>query len=214
MRVLLRLLSPFLGLAVAGIGVLLIAEVAWQSAGRGHLIPGAVTDLPGLSWTDDRVRVPALITAIAGLLLLVIALTARRRFVRLHAPGDGIVVTTSATAVARVVGHRVRQEEGVSGASVTASRRKVHVRATSRLHDEATLRPRLMEVVGETVRRLPIANRPKVSVVVHSPKDRPKDRPAKRSEDPPAKRSEDPPAKRPEDRPVDRSSERPDGDRR
>ncbi|MBB5958352.1 hypothetical protein FHS29_004960 [Saccharothrix tamanrassetensis] len=174
MRVLLRLLSPFLGLAVAGAGALLIAEIAWHWAGRGHLLPRTLTDL---AWTDDRVRVAALISAIAGLLLLILAMTARRRFLRLHDPADGVVVTTSSTALARVVGHRVRKEEGVTGASVTASKRKVHVRATSRLHDEATLRPHLLQVVGETVKGLPIARRPKVSVVVHSPKDRPKHRP-------------------------------------
>jgi hypothetical protein len=55
---------------------------------------------------------------------------------------------------------------------VTASRRRVRVRATSRVHDEATLRPRLLEVAREAVADLPMPARPKVSVVVISPKDR------------------------------------------
>jgi len=168
-RVLLRLLSPFLGLAVACAGALLVAEVAWHWAGNGHLAPRPPT---GVTWTDDRVRPIALATAVAGLLLLLIALTARRRFVRLHDPADGVVVTTTPTALARVVGNRVRAEEGVAGASVTASRRRIRVRATSRLHDEAALRPRLLDVAGRTVKALPLPSPPKVSVVVSSPKDR------------------------------------------
>ncbi|MBW4717465.1 DUF6286 domain-containing protein [Saccharothrix obliqua] len=168
MRGFLRFLSPFLGLAVAALGGLVIADVLWHWAGNGHVVPWP----RDLAWTDDRVRTAGLITAAAGLVLLVIAAAARFRYVRLHDPADGVVVTTSPTALARVVGHRVRAEEGVSSASVTVSRRKVHVRATSALYDEATLRPRLLEVVGDTVRGLPIARTPKVSVVVSSPKDR------------------------------------------
>ncbi|RKT53495.1 DUF6286 domain-containing protein [Saccharothrix australiensis] len=180
MRVLLRLLSPFLGLAVAGAGGLLVAEVAWRWAGRGRLLPWWPT---GLTWTDERVRTAALLTAVAGLLLLVLAMAARRKDVRLHAPADGVVVTTTPTALARVVGHRVRAVEGVSGASVTASRRRVRVRATSRRHDEAALRPRLLDAARAVVRDLPMPSPPKVSVVVDSPKDRehPRGEPRRRS---------------------------------
>ncbi|MEU4806470.1 DUF6286 domain-containing protein [Actinosynnema sp. NPDC023587] len=168
MRAFLRLISPVLGLAVAAAGVLLIADIAWHWAGNGHLV-----QVPrDLSWTDDRVRTVGLVTAVAGLLLLLVAMTARFRYVRLHDPSDQVVVTTTPTALARVVGHRVRAEEGVSSASVTVSRRKIRVRATSALHDEASLRPRLLDVVRETVESLPIAKAPKVSVVVSSPKDR------------------------------------------
>ncbi|NUT95837.1 MAG: hypothetical protein HOY78_27815 [Saccharothrix sp.] len=176
MRVLLRVLSPFLGLAVAAAGVVLVAEVAWHWSGRGHLVPWS--RLAGLRWTDERVRAVALLTVAAGVALLVLAAFARRKFVRLHSPADGIVVVTTPTGLARVVGNRVRAEDGVTGASVTASRRRVHVRATSGLHDEATLRPRLLAVAREAVANLPLPHHPKVSVVVHSPKDRPfQDRP-------------------------------------
>ncbi|MEU6155871.1 DUF6286 domain-containing protein [Actinosynnema sp. NPDC047251] len=168
MRALLRFLSPFLGLAVAAVGVLVIADISWHWAGHGHLVPWP----RDIRWTDDRVLTTGLITAAAGLLLLLIAMTARFRYVRLHDPSDQVIVTTTPTALARVVGHRVRAEDGVASASVTVSRRKVHVRATSALHDEASLRPRLLEVVRATVKALPIAKPPKVSVVVSSPKDR------------------------------------------
>ncbi|MEV0675777.1 DUF6286 domain-containing protein [Actinosynnema sp. NPDC050436] len=168
MRALLRFLSPFLGLAVAAAGALLIADVAWHWSGNGHLVT-----LPrDLAWTDDRVRTAGIVAAAAGFLLLLLAMTARFRYVRLHDPSEQVVVTTTPTALARVVGNRVRSQDGVSSASVTVSRRKVRVRATSALHDEASLRPRLLDVVGKTVESLPIAKPLKVSVVVSSPKDR------------------------------------------
>ncbi|XVV05844.1 DUF6286 domain-containing protein [Actinosynnema sp. CA-248983] len=178
MRVLLRVLSPFLGLAVAVAGLVLVAEVVWHWSGRGHLVPWS--RLAGLRWTDDLVRAVALLTVAAGVVLLVLAAFSRRTFLRLHSPTAGVVVATTPTALARVVGNRVRAEDGVTGASVTASKRRVHVRATSGLHDEATLRPRLLEVAREAVANLPMPRHPRVTVVVHSPKDRPfQDRPLK-----------------------------------
>jgi len=120
-------------------------------------------------------------SAVGGLFVLVLASRARVSQVALDDPADGVRVATTPTSLARVVGRRVRAEDGVVDVSVTASRRKVRVRATSRLHDEASLRPRLLEVARSAVDELPMPVRPKVSVVVISPKDRarsPKDRTA------------------------------------
>ncbi|MFT7840615.1 DUF6286 domain-containing protein [Saccharothrix sp. BKS2] len=169
MRVLLRVLSPPLGLALAAAGLLLVAEVVWRWAGRGPLTG---VSLAGWAWTDRPVALVGAGVAAGGLVLLVLALTARSSEVPLDEPAAGVRVVTTPTSLARVVGHRVRAEEGVSGASVTASRRRVRVRVTSRVHDEASLRPRLLEVARSAVEELPMPVRPKVSVVVLSPKDR------------------------------------------
>ncbi len=163
---LLRVLSPLLGLALAAAGALLVVAVVRQWSGHGW---PARTDW---SWVDRPVLVTGACLAVGGLFLLVVASRAGVSQLPLDDPADGVRVVTTPTSLARVVGHRVRAEDGVLDASVTASRRKVRVRATSRLRDEASLRPRLLEVAEAAVAELPMPVRPKVSVIVISPKDR------------------------------------------
>ncbi|WP_367130497.1 DUF6286 domain-containing protein [Saccharothrix sp. HUAS TT1] len=165
MRVLLRVLSPFLGLALAAAGALLVFAVARHWSGDRWR-------WPDWSWVDQPVLVTGACTAAGGLFLLVLASRAVPSQVALHDPADGVRVVTTPASLARVVGHRVRAEDGVTGASVTASRRKVRVRATSWAHDEAELRPRLLDAAREALADLPLPDRPDVSVVVISPKDR------------------------------------------
>lgn len=169
MRVLLRVLSPLLGLALAAAGLLLVAEVGWRWAGRGPLTG---VSPPAWAWTDRPVPLVGACVAAGGLVLLVLALTARTPHLPLDAPADGVRVVTTPTSLARVVGRRVRAEEGVASASVSASRRRVRVRAVSRTQDEASLRPRLLAVARSAVEDLPMPVKPKVSVVVLSPKNR------------------------------------------
>jgi hypothetical protein len=166
-RVLLRVLSPLLGLASAAAGALLVFAVARHWSGRGW------PSWPDWSWVDRPVLLIGAGVAVGGLCLLVVVSRAGVSQVPLDDPADGVRVVTTPTSLARVVGHRVRAEDGVVDVSVTASRRKVRVRATSRLHDEASLRPRLLEVARGALDELPLPVRPKVSVVVISPKDRP-----------------------------------------
>ncbi|SHG11450.1 DUF6286 domain-containing protein [Streptoalloteichus hindustanus] len=177
MRVVLRVLSALIGLAVAAAGALLVLEVAWAWA-RPDDAPLAVpwprwrSTLSEVDWSSDGVRWTAVGLVVLGLLLALLAALAGRREVRLADPAPGITVVTSPRSLARLVGHHVRAADGVSGAAVTASARHVRVRATSRMRDEATLRPRLRELVGNVLGGLPLVRRPRVSVVVDSPKDR------------------------------------------
>lgn len=176
MRVLLRVLSPLLGLALAAAGVVVVVAVARHWAGPSWPDrPAWLTppSWPDWSWVDRPVLPLGAGLAIGGLFQLVVALRAGVSQVPLDDPADDVRVVTTPASLARVVGHRVRAEEGVADATVTASRRRVRVRATSRVHDEATLRPRLLEVAEDAVAGLPLPARPKVSVVVLSPKDRP-----------------------------------------
>src|SRR6185437_11103532 len=91
-RAVLRVLAPLLGIVLATVGVLVVIEVvaAWVLPEQegGLLVPwpewGAV--LAGLSWTDSPVRGTAIGVAVVGLLLVLVALTARRADLRLVAP--------------------------------------------------------------------------------------------------------------------------------
>jgi hypothetical protein len=172
-----RLLSTLLALVVAAGGLLLALEVGWYwwRPGDAPLLvpwPEWRDRLAEVGWDSYVVRLAAGIAAGAGLILLLMSLSARRRDVRLHDPVTEVSVTTSPRSLARLVGHQVRAQENVTGAAVTASATKVWVRATSRLEEENQLRPRLLEAVSSLLDELPLLKRPKVSVVVDSPKDR------------------------------------------
>ncbi|MFC7613914.1 DUF6286 domain-containing protein [Actinokineospora soli] len=128
--------------------------------------------LAEVSWESTPVQVTAWFTAVAGLALLVAAVLSRRREVPLRDPAPGVTVRTSPRSLARIVGTRVRAQDDVTGASVSATGRKVRVRASSRLAGEEQLRPRLTGVVADLLADLPLVRTPRVSVVVDSPRDR------------------------------------------
>lgn len=168
MRVLLRVLAPLLSLAVAAIGVVVVIEVvaAWVSpSSDGLLVPwtGWRDALGSTLWSADPVFWIAIGVGVVGLILLLVGLLARRHDITLQSPSDGITVTTAPRVLARLVGRRVRAADNVSGATVTASGRKVSVRAEGRIgHTDirSEVRSRVDEVLGE----LPLTRTPRVSV--------------------------------------------------
>ncbi len=176
MRVLLRLLSPLLGLAVAAAGALFALEVAWAWA-RPNNVPLLVpwpdwrTALESVTWADVPVLLAAAAAVLVGLLLLLITALARTKDLPLREPAPDVTVTTSTPALTRLVGHRVRAADGVRSASVHVRRRKIRVRVASRLHGESELAPSLTTEVRELVSSLPLTRAPRVQVVVDSPKD-------------------------------------------
>jgi hypothetical protein len=122
--------------------------------------------LAGLSWNDILVRGTAIGVGVVGLLLVLVALTARRADLRLVAPSDDMTVTTSPRVLARLVGTRVRASDDVLSASVTASERRVAV--TAQAWDDAPdeLRETLVDRVQELLTELPLRRTPRVAVSV------------------------------------------------
>ncbi|MGH3885398.1 MAG: DUF6286 domain-containing protein [Pseudonocardiaceae bacterium] len=174
MRILLRVLSPLLGLAVAAVGGFVALEVIWawgRSAAGPLVLPWPVwqATLQGWTWTSTPVRLIAAGLVAAGLLLLVLALRAGRREVRLIDPAPGITVTTSPRSLARLVGHRVRELDHVASASVIATPRKISVRAASR-QPVAAATPGITDAVQTLLSDLPLAHTPRVSVAVGNTK--------------------------------------------
>ena len=101
-----------LGLALAAAGVIVVIEVlaAWVRPVEGGLLvpwPDWLATLAGLSWNASPVRGIAIGLGVAGLLLMIVGLTARRAVVRLEAPTTDMTVTTSPRVLARLVGTRV-----------------------------------------------------------------------------------------------------------
>lgn len=170
MRILLRVLSPLLGLAVAALGIFAVLEIiwAWLRPAAVPLVlpwPAWQTTLQGWTWTATPVRLVAAGLVVLGLLLLVLALGAGRREVRFTDPAPGITVATSPRSLARLVGHQVRELDHVASASVIATPRKITVRATSR-QPAGTATPDIAETVRTLLSELPLARTPRVSVTV------------------------------------------------
>ena len=169
MRVLLRILAPLLGLALAAAGVLFAIEVvaAWvlPDATAGLLVPWPDwrATLENLAWADDPVPGIAIGVAALGLLLVLLGLSARRSDIHLDAPGQ-IVVTTAPRVLARLVGTRVRATDDVAGAAVTASARKVSVTAQAWGDATPELRDTVRSRIDELLDELPLRHRPRVGV--------------------------------------------------
>ena len=172
MRVLLRVLAPLLGLAVAVAGVLLVLEVvaAWARPGaaRGLVVPWPdwYTSLGATAWNDAPVPGIAIGVAVVVLLLVLVGLLARRTDIAVDGPAPEITVTTSPRVVARLVGRRVRSADDVVAASVTASARKVRVAAQGWNDAGPELRDSVRGRVDELLDELPLHRRPRVAVSV------------------------------------------------
>jgi hypothetical protein len=168
----LRVLAPLLGIVLATLGVLVVIEVvaAWVVAGNegGLLVPwqdwGAVLAI--LSWNENLVRVVAIGVGVAGLLMVIVGLRARRGDLHLDAPSADMTVTTSPRVLARLVGIRVRASDDVFSASVTASARRVAVSATAWNDAPKELRETLVDRVRELLDELPLRRKPRVAVSV------------------------------------------------
>ncbi|PZS38143.1 MAG: hypothetical protein DLM62_15360 [Pseudonocardiales bacterium] len=172
MRIPLRALSWLLGGAVAALGAVIALEVGWTWVRpvSGPLIlpwPAWQAALQGWTWTGTPVRLIAAGLTIVGVLLLLVALRAGRRELRLTNPTPEVTVTTSPRSLARLVGNHVRELDGVTNASVTATPEKITVRAASRQPaDVAT--PHITDSVRTLLAELPLAGAPRVSVAVRT----------------------------------------------
>ncbi|MFC7344299.1 DUF6286 domain-containing protein [Saccharopolyspora griseoalba] len=177
MRLLIRLLAALLGLVLAALGLLLAVECGWalaRPADDGLIIaPGAVVSALGaVTWQATSVRLVAGGLLALGLVLLVLTARSGNKEVRLHDPAPEVTVTTDSRSLARLVGHQVRDQDGVAGATVTAGGKRVKVRATPRYAQAGDLRDRLTATAERAVHDLPLRSTPKVLVAVGNPKER------------------------------------------
>ncbi|TDC95073.1 hypothetical protein E1161_05405 [Saccharopolyspora aridisoli] len=177
MRLFVRLITAVAGILLAAFGALLTIESVWsliRPGGRGLILgPAAVRDaLGGFSWEDLPVRLVACALIALGLGLLIAAMSAGHRDIRLHDPAPEVTVTTDRRSLARLVGHQVRDQDGVAGATVTAGAKRVRVKATSRFRETGDLRGRVAETAEHAVGDLPLPSTPKVQVSLATPKER------------------------------------------
>lgn len=170
MRLLLRVLAPLLGLVLAVVGLAAVVETvtAWVAPASSPLVvpwPSWRTAIADLTWQSNAVRIGAIVVGVVGLLVLLLALTARRHDVYLADPVPEVTVTTSPRSLARAVGHDVRSHDDVVSASVVASAKKITVKAAT-LDPAEEVQANLRARVEEMLAGLPLARRPRVAVSV------------------------------------------------
>ena len=176
MRVLLRVLAPVLGLAVAVVGVLVLLDVVAAcvrpNGNAGLVVPWQdwYATLGRIAWSDAPVPGIAIGVAVLGLLIVLVGLLARRHDIAVDGPAPDITVTTSPRVLARLVGRRVRSADDVAAASVTASRRRVSVAAQAWGDAPPELAENVRARVDDLLDETPLHRRPRVSVTVHDRK--------------------------------------------
>jgi len=173
-RVLLRLLTPLLGLVIALAGLAIAVETVtlWVAPGSSPLVvpwPSWRDGLASVTWASGGLRVAAVVVGVVGLFVLLLGMSGRRRDVFLTDPVPEVTVTTSPRSLARAVGHEVRSHDDVVSASVVASAKKIVVRAAT-LDPAEEVRGSVRARVDDLLTRLPLAQRPKVSVSVSETK--------------------------------------------
>lgn len=176
MRTLVRLLTAVLGVAVITGGLLLVVETAAAAispGGAGLLVPwrGVSTALSAVTWNTAAALTVSALVAFAGLVLLLISARSGRHDIRFLDPAPGVAVVTDPRSMARLVGHRVRDRDDISGAVVNSGTNRIRVRATSRFHELGELPQQVTESAEGAVRELPLQRAPRLRVSVTPAKE-------------------------------------------
>lgn len=133
MRLINRLLAALLSLALILAGVLVVVEVVAQRLGRDH----ELVDWPRLHewaartpWQQGSVRVASIALIVVGLVLLAAELKPGRPS-RLAVRSENTDAAYTRRGVAASIRSAVSEVDGIDSASVSVSRRKVKVEAST-----------------------------------------------------------------------------------
>jgi len=176
MRLANRVMAALLSLAVACAGVLLIIEVIAARTGQDAVIvnwPAAYDWAARTAWISGSIRVTAGILIALGLVLLLAELKPARAS-RLavdpaKAGAAGIDTAYTRRGVAAAIRSAVTDVDGVGGASVKVTRRKVTIGASAAARDKAaarTLREPVTAAARQRLAALSLRQPPALSVRV------------------------------------------------
>ncbi|WP_037837356.1 DUF6286 domain-containing protein [Streptomyces sp. NRRL S-244] len=166
-----RIPSALTALAVLGVAGLFLYDLAAVRAGR-----------PGMQWrgelaqrleqhtpADPEVLVGAAVLAVAGAVLLLLALTPGLRGILSMRPPDpdgGVRAGLGRKAAALVLRDRAMEVSGVRSARVAVRRSRVAIRAQSHFRELDDVRADLEEVLAVGIGELGLAHAPKPRVRV------------------------------------------------
>ena len=165
-----RLVALVLGLFLLILGVLVPAEIVHSAVltRTGELLlpwQALTRFFTGHDWSTSPVLAISVITAIVGLVLLVLELKRRRPgLLTLTTDDDNLTVGTTRRSVQRALAARAQDIDGISGASATVRRGRATVAATTGQRDPGDLKDRLSEQLTGWIDGLGLVQAPKLRV--------------------------------------------------
>jgi hypothetical protein len=144
-----RLAALLLGLFLLVLGVLVPAEIIHSAvlSRTGELLlpwQALTRFFTGHDWSTSPVLAASIVTALVGLVLLVLELKRRRPgLLTLVTEDDTVTAGTTRRSVQRALAARAQDVDGISGASATVRRGRATVAATTGQRDPGDLQERL-----------------------------------------------------------------------
>jgi hypothetical protein len=173
MRIVNRLLAFIVALALAGVCVIVIVEVIAARSNSGPLIVHwqAMLDWARRNtWKATSVELACLITAAAGLLLLLPQIFRRRRSRMRIDAGPALDAAITRKGVTVTIRGAVAEVDGIASSRVKVGRRRIRVRAlTTALEGEAIgyLQPTVQETVARDLQGLRLHKTLRLKVLVN-----------------------------------------------
>ena len=176
MRIVNRLLAFIVAVALAAAAVIVIVEVIAARAGAAPVIVGWHSILRWgrhNTWNADSVEVACVVSAVIGLLLLVLQLRRRR-------PTRVAVTSSSSTdaaltrkGISVTIRGAVTDVEGISASSAKVGHRRIKVNATSAGHDDTAreLKPTVRAAAQNKLDELQLASNRRLKVSVNGRKN-------------------------------------------
>jgi hypothetical protein len=174
MRTVSRLLAALLALALTAAGALVVIEVIAAAFGADPvLVPRDdwARDGRTTAWSATSVRVAFVVTAVAGLVLLAVALARRRADrVALASPAAIERADIRRRSLERSVERTAVGVDGIDHAAVQLGRRRLDIKAATNRRDATGLREAIEGAVRHDLERLQLEAVPAVRVATRARK--------------------------------------------
>lgn len=170
MRSVNRLLAVLLCLAGIALCVVVVGEIALFLLGRAPWLvrPDGLAEIAtGTTWSQSVVVGAGVVTAVLGLLLLVVELRrARVNTVELRSTTDHLTVSVTRRSLEQALRQSAVTQPGVAGAAASVRGRRALVTARTDLRDTRALRAGVEQALTQRMDELRLASplRTKVSV--------------------------------------------------
>lgn len=173
-RIMLRVLSALLALALVASASLLIGQVVVGMSGGGDfLVPTSdwYAALRTTTWNDASVVYTGIALLIVGLLVLVVVVLSRPRLFTLARPEDTVDVVIPPRAVAQMLRRQAEVVPGVGAASAEVTRDLARISVTAPLASPATVEQDLAAALTHGLKKVPWSRMPRLEIEVIGPRE-------------------------------------------
>jgi hypothetical protein len=175
-RIMLRVLSALVALALIAGACLLIGQVVVGMTGGGDfLVPTAhwYDALRETPWGDASVVYTGTALLVTGLLVIVVVVLTRPRLFTLARPEEAVEVVIAPRAVAQMLRRQAEAVPGVGAASVEVSRVLARISVTAPLASPEKVEQSLAEALAHGLKQVPWTRVPRLEIEVIGSRDLP-----------------------------------------